>query len=153
MGGAITPLTTIKPGFGPWLKRVRQSKKLKQDDVCERAGLGRTTITAWENSRVNFPTVDAMARLAVGYDLDLGYLMHKAGFDIGASGLDLVRLRRIEKVFEVLDAGAPVIRRALAESYQAVPMTEETQQHLHRIGEALASLDLVTERLREEDIS
>lgn len=50
-------------GFSDNLKRLRKSKNLKQADLATHFGVGRTTVTSWENG-ATIPNIDVLDGLA-----------------------------------------------------------------------------------------
>lgn len=156
MAGGPPRTKPLDPEFGAWLKRVRASKKLLQREVAERAGVNTNTYTNLENSlveRVGTPSVAVFERVAHALDLDLGYVLHKAGFDIGAAGVNLTRLAKVESILETLAAGQHEIRKGLAGAMHAAeqqPTLFDHDQVVAEMGRALAAFDLITERLHEE---
>lgn len=49
--------------FSENLKQLRKEKKLKQADIASYFGVGRTTVTSWENGTA-MPNIDILDRLA-----------------------------------------------------------------------------------------
>lgn len=47
------------------LKRIREEKKMTQDELAEKAGVSRTTISEIENNKVINITKDTMEKIAV----------------------------------------------------------------------------------------
>ena len=54
--------------LGEKLKEARLNKGLKQSDVAERLGCAPTSLTNWENGKVN-PSFDVLSRLCSIYDI------------------------------------------------------------------------------------
>jgi transcriptional regulator with XRE-family HTH domain len=140
-------------GFGSWLRRTRESRGLELKELAAACDIRVGTLGELElDNRRNpgIPGIEIFARIARGLDLELSYVLHKAGFDLGAGGVNLDRLHRIEMLMEMLDQEAPMIRRAIAEGMDQLDGggtgRDET---INRLGRALGALDLVTERVRE----
>lgn len=70
-----------------WLQRIRESEGFRWSDLAERADLGYSTLMALVHRgkavRPN-PSAETIAKLAFALDLDVGYVMEKAG--LGQSG-------------------------------------------------------------------
>jgi transcriptional regulator with XRE-family HTH domain len=55
------------------VRELRVRKSLKQEEVCEAAGLGRNYLTTLESGRTN-PSFEAMVRVARGLDVSFAEL-------------------------------------------------------------------------------
>lgn len=49
--------------FSNNLKTYRKKKKMNQSDLAKALGIGRTTVTSWEND-INYPSVEILDKLA-----------------------------------------------------------------------------------------
>lgn len=49
--------------FSNSLKSFRKKRKMNQSDIAKSLGIGRTTVTSWENG-VNYPSVEILDKLA-----------------------------------------------------------------------------------------
>ena len=143
--------------FGDWLRRSREMRGLTKGELSERAPINRGTLQQFEKGEHGgIPSVEIFQRLARGLELDLGYVLHQAGYDVGREGVNMARLKRVEAVLDALDDDAPKIRLALAEAIKALDAAERGIAHiatdslLAQLGRALGALDVVTERLRED---
>jgi transcriptional regulator with XRE-family HTH domain len=56
------------------VRELRVRKSLKQEEVCEAAGLGRNYLTTLESGRMN-PSFEAMVRVARGLGVSLVQLI------------------------------------------------------------------------------
>jgi hypothetical protein len=83
--------------------------------------------------------------LADGFGLDLGFVLHQAGFPIGRESVNMARLDKMEAVAAQFDANEHEIRKAIA--FAAEKPTDPVAANLLR--SALSKLDLITEELRE----
>lgn len=148
----------LNPEFAGWIKRTRDARGLSTKDLADKAGLSTGVVQGLLNGEASALTpVHTYQRLALGLDLDLSYVMHRAGFDIGPGGINMQRLERVEAVVDRLDKAEPALRRALAEGAEALAHPPDA----HVLGgassaairqllvEGLAHLDLITERLKE----
>ena len=54
--------------LGEKLKEARQNKGLKQSDVAEKLGCAPTSLTNWENGKVN-PSFDVLSKLCLIYEI------------------------------------------------------------------------------------
>lgn len=161
MSAPVTEATTREQRFGNWLRRVRESKKMTVTEVARKGGIGRSTYEGFEraNRRSRGTTGTGVASientpagqfvaLAEGLDLELGYVLHKAGFALDAGGTNMDRLMRVEGIIDVLDAREHGLRAALAEAIDRLDTVGDTET-AKRLAVELAGLDLVTTRLRE----
>jgi transcriptional regulator with XRE-family HTH domain len=77
--------------FGHWLRRYRRSRGWTQAQVAERGGLPKSILPYMEaghrtdrpNWKLGSSSIDTFMRLAKGLELDLGYVLEKAGYDLG----------------------------------------------------------------------
>ena len=60
--------------FSDNLKRLRKGKNLKQADMAAHFGVGRTTVTSWENG-TTIPNIDILDRLATLLDVSADELL------------------------------------------------------------------------------
>ena len=60
--------------FSDNLKRLRKSKDLKQADLAAHFGVGRTTVTSWENG-TTLPNIDILDKLATLLDVSADELL------------------------------------------------------------------------------
>lgn len=148
-GAVLAPYKEIAPSFGPWLRRARESRGMMVKDFASAAGLGRSTVHDLEQGRSGGGSVavHTFQRLALGMGLDLGYVLHKAGFEVGVDGVNLARLAAVEEVLSLLDGSEPLLRRAMAEAVEALDvLAPDAAEDVRR---ALVRYDLVVERLRD----
>lgn len=144
--------------FASWLRRSREARGWNQTEFSERAGITRGTIRVFEKGehKGGLPTVEIFERLAAGLELDLGFVLHKAGYNVGTDGVNMERLQRLEDTMRILDEAEPALRETLAEALHRIDSTPpagavEEERILRlgdKLGRALGVLDLVTTRLR-----
>jgi transcriptional regulator with XRE-family HTH domain len=78
--------TDSKPeAFGRWVRRYRTSRGWTVREVGDRGGLSHSNVTWIE---LGAQTLDARAiltyvHLSKGLELDLGYVLERAGYDLG----------------------------------------------------------------------
>lgn len=60
--------------FSDNLKRLRKSKNLKQADLAAHFGVGRTTVTSWENG-ATIPNIDVLDGLATLFEVSTDELL------------------------------------------------------------------------------
>jgi transcriptional regulator with XRE-family HTH domain len=142
--------TTLESrSFGTWLKRSREARRLGSKELAEKCGLARGVITELEQGTLRpNRAIDVYVRVAKGLELELGFVLYKAGFDMGESGLNMERLQRTEEIIELLGTNESRIRRAIAEGMEGFNI-QGNYPLAERLGDALGKFDLVTERLRE----
>jgi transcriptional regulator with XRE-family HTH domain len=132
--------------FGKWLRGTRESHRLSKDELVRRSGVSKTTVTELENGhfRHPLPSLDTFLGISRGLDVELGYVLHKAGLPVGL-GVNMERLEHVEQTMELLDVAEHEIRKAMAEAIERfggpVPAARD-------LAQALAAFDLVVERLR-----
>ena len=56
--------------IGQYLKELRKSKNLTQEDLSEKLGVSRRSVSRWETGN-NLPDLDLLIELADFYDVDL----------------------------------------------------------------------------------
>jgi len=59
---------------GQYLKELRKTKGITQEDLAEQVGVSRRTVSRWETG-TNMPDMDVMIELADYYDVDLRDLL------------------------------------------------------------------------------
>lgn len=118
----------LDPDFGPWLKRMRQQRGLKMQQFAEKCDIGYTTLQTMENEvgREATLAVALFVKIADALGIELGYVLYKAGFDIGRDGINMARLKRVETAAEAFELCEPELRSALAEAMAAfdAPVTK-----------------------------
>jgi Predicted transcriptional regulators len=60
--------------FGDKLKSLRKSKKITQADLAERLGISKSSVTAYEQSKV-YPSLEVLAKICESLDTSADYLM------------------------------------------------------------------------------
>ena len=152
-------VTVLDPEFGAWVERQRKAKGMSLSQLAEASGLHSGTIRDFETMTAKKISIDSFQRLSQGLQVEFGYMLYKAGFDIGRDGMDMARIRRVEVLGEAWRELEHDMRRALAEAAQALsvkagtdPMVtvEDPLTVVRRVSAALSTLDVVTERLRDE---
>jgi transcriptional regulator with XRE-family HTH domain len=143
-------LTALDPeGFGSWLRRSREARGLEKKELAVLTQIRPGTLTEVEMGRLTPASgVELFARIAHGLGLELAYVLHKAGYDVGKGAVNMARLERVEMIIEDLDVRTPDIRRAMAEAMDRLDAVGDDST-ANELGRALGALDLVTERIRE----
>ena len=72
--------------FGDILKKLRQDKKITQEELAIKINSSRSNIANYENNN-NMPSVEILERLAKIFDVSTDYLLGKT--DIKSNKLDL----------------------------------------------------------------
>lgn len=141
----------LAPDFGPWLRRARESLHMTVKEFAERADLSTSTVTNFESgSRMaGAIAVELFVRFSRALNMDLGYVLYKAGFDIGPDGVNLSKLRRVEMVAEDFAKHEWPLRFALAEAIGEFDRRGDDRMILE-LSRGLAALDRMSERLRRE---
>lgn len=156
MGGVrLAPKTQLAPGFAPWVERWLKTRGLSRSAFAKASGIQPDTFTKLLRDaelRVDVQTFVALAR---GMNLELSYVLHKAGFDIGADGVNMPRLQRAESIVAAYGEIYDETRYALAETAILLNADDESdisplvprdvQEHVTR---ALTKLEVVTARLK-----
>ena len=118
--------------FGENLRQARSRKNMKQTEVAELLGCAPTSLTNWENGKVQ-PSLDVLSRICAIYEISpLSLLEKEYSFDeLAAISGKHVNERSYEEHI-ALNFGAPTLNRLLSVEAQR----KETQ----RIEEAAAFL-------------
>lgn len=61
--------------FGDKLKELRKSKNLTQEDIGDFCGVGKATISNWENNLTD-PPIETITKLANYFDVTPNYLLN-----------------------------------------------------------------------------
>lgn len=61
--------------IGSFLKELRNGKKLTQEQLAEKLGVSRRTVSRWETGS-NMPDLDILIEMADYYEVDLLSLIH-----------------------------------------------------------------------------
>ena len=114
--------------LGEKLKEARQNKGLKQSDVAEKLGCAPTSLTNWENGKVN-PSFDVLSKLCLIYEIaPLSLLNREYSYeDIVAIAGKLVPERSYEEEL-ALAFSEPILARLL--------LTEKERQETERAEQA-----------------
>lgn len=56
--------TTMNETFGEWLKNLREELKLSQQDLADRSGVTKATISLLETNKIAAPRFDGLERIA-----------------------------------------------------------------------------------------
>ena len=75
-------MDTLAPQIGRTVRRHRESAKLSQEELADRAGLHRTYISLLERGRRN-PSVDALGKIAGALGVPASRLLAEAEEDGG----------------------------------------------------------------------
>ncbi len=150
--GAITAFDAV--AFGKWLRGTRESQGLSKQELADKAQLRTNSLGEIENASrqrrgeysTTIPSVELFARLAHGLGVELGYVLYKAGFEVGIHDVNMARLDRVEAVLSLLDERSPGMRKAMAEAANDLKGRAGSAE----LALAMADLDLITERLREQ---
>lgn len=67
--------------FAAKLRFLRNNKGLNQQQLSELIGVGRTTISMWENAK-NVPDITYANKLSLALNTSIDYLVGKENFDI-----------------------------------------------------------------------
>jgi transcriptional regulator with XRE-family HTH domain len=142
------------PGFAAWLKRTREARGEYVRELAKRSGIGATRLTQLEQGHLPesyAPSVNLFVRLAAALEVELTYVLHKAGYPTGVAGVNMDRLHRIELLMEQLANVEPTIRSAIVEAHDALSARTPyyPEPILDKLRRALVELDLTTERIRE----
>lgn len=114
------------------LKQARTNKNMKQADVAELLGCAPTSLTNWENGKVQ-PSLDVLSRICAIYEISpLSLLEKEYSFDELAAISDKSVPERSYEEQIALNFGAPTLNRLLSVEAQR----KETQ----RIEETAAFL-------------
>ena len=118
--------------FGENLRQARSRKNMKQTEVAELLGCAPTSLTNWENGKVQ-PSLDVLSRICAIYEISpLSLLEKEYSFDeLAAISGKPVHERSYEEQI-ALNFGAPTLNRLLSVEAQR----KETQ----RIEETAAFL-------------
>jgi repressor LexA len=74
LGGRIMSVIMTLDSLGERLKKARENKSLKQQEIADELGLKRNTVSMWEND-LNTPSPLIVAKLAKRYDVTTDYLL------------------------------------------------------------------------------
>lgn len=120
--------------FGEKLKTARLNKGLKQSDVAEKLDCAPTSLTNWENDKVQ-PSLDVLSRLCEVYEISpLSLLDRKFEYsDIVAISGKLVPERTYEEQI-ALNFSEPILDKLLAREMQRreTARIEETAAFLRK---------------------
>jgi transcriptional regulator with XRE-family HTH domain len=148
------PKSTLSPEFGTWLRRARMGLPQNLLEFASAAELSPGTVRDLElgHRLTGVFSIEVFVRIANTLGMELGYVLHKAGFDIGRDGIDLGRLNRIEQAVEALIRNEGDLRLALSEALAEVdvpgPTNPRREELIGELGRGLAALDRTVERLR-----
>ena len=87
--------------IGEIIAEIRLDKKMTQDELAERSGLSRSSLTAIENGRANF-TIDAILDIANGLGVSVELIFLKAFFSGSAVKIDAQTSEKIVNELLVL---------------------------------------------------
>lgn len=144
------------PDFGDWLRRAREAKGFTLTSFARAIDMHSDSYRSFERGEPAAYYLGSFIRIAKGLDIELGYLLHKAGFDIGRDGINTARLKRAESVTDAIEHITGTLRAALSEAVTLVtngmnPTSADAQtKALADIGVALALLDAAEGRLRAD---
>lgn len=153
------PSSRIDPEFGDWLRRARLGIPLNLVEFSKSCELNVGTVRDLELTRREEAafSLEVFVRIAKGLNMDLAYVLHRAGFDVGADGIKVSRLSAIEGALEVFVEHEHTMRSAVAEAMAFVDGSDKPMWAgrsvvglISDLGRALGALDLVTERLLHE---
>jgi transcriptional regulator with XRE-family HTH domain len=153
MAGASSTKSRLSPEFGKWLRSTRESMRLTVKDFAERAGMTAGTITNFEKGHRSEGvfSVDVFRQLAEALNMDLGYVLYKAGYDLGPDGINLAALKRVEAVADDFAEYASDLRIALADAIGEFDKPGNGDDGMIiELARGLAALDRLSERLRRE---
>jgi transcriptional regulator with XRE-family HTH domain len=146
----------LDPAFGPWLKKTRAQLGWTQESLAAATGLNDQLIRGMERGTRHPYTLYAFVKLAEVLSMELGYLLHKAGLDVGREGLSSVKLQRAEQIADAFEEIASTIRAALAEGINVLnphlpPADKAANAKVSAdMGVALGVLDVAESRLRHD---
>lgn len=66
--------TEVRPGFGPWLARVRRQHGLSQREFADALGVGERTVRAWEAGEIR-PSARSLRLIARGTGMSIVRLL------------------------------------------------------------------------------
>lgn len=149
------PSSRIAPEFGDWLRRARLGIPLNLVEFAKACELNVGTVRDLELTRREEAafSLEVFVRVAKGLNMDLAYVLHRAGFDVGAGGIKVSRLSAIEGALELFVEHEHTMRSAMAEAMAAVDRPnarEDVDRLISDLGRGLGALDLVIERLIRE---
>lgn len=89
MKGNINPeyAFEVRKLYGSWLKQMREEKGYTQDELAEKMGMTRTTISKIEDGKWNYG-IDTLTLFAVHLDFFLFMLPKDSNDDLAASMRD-----------------------------------------------------------------
>lgn len=141
--------------FPEWLERTRLGLGLNAQALADKAKLHRGVVARMERGEYSDSALSVYVRLADALEVELGYLLYRAGFDVNREGIDLARVQRIETVTSVFEDILVTVRSALAEAHHLLDGTTilpapPVDQATTNIAAALAVLDAADVRLHSE---
>jgi transcriptional regulator with XRE-family HTH domain len=146
----------LAPDWPDWLRRMRTARKLNITEMAQKMDVNPQTYRSLEMGKTGSYYIGLFQILADTLGIELGYVLHKAGFDVGREGLNSVRLQRAEAVADAFAGMAEQIRSAMAEAMNAldpklpVAADRPNERAIDNLGRALGLLDLAEGRLRDE---
>lgn len=153
-GGRRKPGIVIDPGFAEWFQRARLNLGLTKDEMAKRAHLSPDTISEFEKGeKTGKPImIGTFVGIADAFNMDLAYVLTKAGVRLGTSGVNIARLNRVEAAADAFARAETQTRRTLAEAMFALEhredlTDEEVARLVGQLGRSLGHVDLLAERL------
>lgn len=118
MSDEKSPISAERAAFGARLKKAREAAELSQQQVGERFGCGKGTVSAWETGRGD-PGVFKLRHLAALYEVTASELIY--------SGEEVWPFEKVDQVrYHALDASS----RAIAQTRMMDEV--EKQEELNR---------------------
>jgi transcriptional regulator with XRE-family HTH domain len=147
--------SVIPPTFGPWAQKLLDQQGWTKIKAAEMAGIHQDTLRRLFKGGPMNVEISVFEGLAKALNMDLGFVLHKAGFEIDPDGVKMERVQRVQSVADTYGEVESICRSALAEC--AALLGEETpldpinvSNAVIEVHGALLALDLAVSRLRAE---
>ena len=102
----------LNESFGSYLKQLRKNKGLSLHDVYEETGITDSRLSKLERNQVTDPTVSAICKLSMLYNVNVVELLDRAGMNIydtlplkNTSLLKEDELEAIQNIISVMTKG------------------------------------------------
>lgn len=151
--------------FGDNLKQIRKSKKISQEELAEKLGVSRQSISKWETGE-NFPSMQNIMCLCDIFKCKINDLVHENFVDIDSLDEEIKmsvvkfkkqkqkKMKMISKVIYVLSKIAKIVSEVgvgiLLIAMIVVPFISK---NIHVDGNALKSNDIVIGSIMESEVS
>lgn len=156
MASAQAPKSDISPTFAPWVERYMRAHGLSKAKLADMAHIHVQTLSRLLQGGSVRVEIQTFVGLAEAMNIELAFLLHKAGFDIGADGINVPRLERVEAVANAFSEIQDDCRSAMVEAAHLLDGRESNLPDgsiadvRERVIEAVAKFDLATSRLRAD---